>query len=68
MIVEGHAEVNQAQNSGATPRYTAAGQGHGAAERLLMAEGNAEANKAQNSGAAPLYMAAQNDHEAEAAE
>ena len=55
------ANIEAANNGGATPLYVAAQNGHKeAVEVLLRAKANIEA--ANNDGATPLYVAAQNGH------
>jgi ankyrin repeat protein len=56
-LIELGADVNQANDYGTTPLYTAAEKGHEAIVRALIDFG-ADVNKANNNGWTPLYMAA----------
>jgi hypothetical protein len=55
------AEVNQANNNGATPLFIASQNGHASVCDLLLGHG-AEVNQANNDGATPLWIASQNGH------
>ena len=55
------ADKDQTLNSGATPLYIAAQNGHLDVVRHLVEVG-ADKDQALNSGATPLYIAAQNGH------
>jgi hypothetical protein len=52
------ADVNGANQDGATPLYIAAERGHLAVVRCLVKELGADVNQAANDGATPLYFAA----------
>jgi ankyrin repeat protein len=52
------AMVNQARDTGVTPLYVAAQQGHLAVVKYLITQGKAAVNQACQDGATPLYVAA----------
>ena len=62
-MLEKGAEVNRAQNQGATPLVIACHQGHVDAVRLLLDKG-ADVNKADEDGETPLSIAKQQGHSA----
>jgi hypothetical protein len=56
------ADVNQADDEGFTPLYSAAQEGHVAAVRCLVNELGADVDLANQAGATPLYLACQLGH------
>ena len=60
-LVAAGADVNRAKNTGATPVWIAAQEGHAEAIEALARLG-ADVNRANNTGATPVYIAAQNGH------
>ena len=55
-LIERGADINKANNNGATPLYIASQEGHVEVVRVLVERG-ADINKAMNEGATPLYIA-----------
>jgi cytohesin len=62
VLIEAGADVNKANDKGATPLFVAAHNGHVAEVRVLIVAG-ADVNKATDDGVMPLCMAAQFGHE-----
>jgi ankyrin repeat protein len=64
LVPELGADVNKANNRGATPVWIAAQEGHEAVVRCLVAELGADVNQADNRGDTPVLIAAHQGHEA----
>jgi ankyrin repeat protein len=62
VLIEAGADVNKANDKGATPLFVANHNGHVAEVRVLIVAG-ADVNKATDDGVMPLCMAAQFGHE-----
>ncbi|CAE7926101.1 CTTNBP2, partial [Symbiodinium necroappetens] len=59
LLLHAEADKDKARHSGATPLYSAAGNGHLEVARLLL-EAKADKHKVTGFGVSPLFIAAQN--------